>query len=70
MLTAFGRAGNAQFERTLLLPSLRVESVRARDPVLQHLADMQVRAMQLGYDQHSTSRDDYQALRQSRKKLY
>jgi GT2 family glycosyltransferase len=45
-------AGNAHLERTHRLPSLRVESIQARDPVLQQLADVQVRAMQLGYDRH------------------
>ncbi len=45
-------AGNAHLERTLRLPSLRVESIRARDPVLQQLANIQVRAMQFGYDRH------------------
>lgn len=54
-------SGNAQLERTLQLPSLRVESVRARDPVLQHLADKQVRAMQIGYDQHMSNRCDHKA---------
>jgi GT2 family glycosyltransferase len=43
-------AGNAHLERTLQVPSLRVQAIRARDPLLQRLADLQVRAMQLGYD--------------------
>lgn len=47
-------AGNAHLERTLRLPSLRVESIRALDPRLQHLADIQVRAMQVGYDRHQS----------------
>lgn len=48
-------AGNAHLERTLQLPSLRVEAIQARDPLLQRLADLQVRAMQLGYDRHHAS---------------
>lgn len=47
--------GNAHLERTLQLPSLRVDSIQARDPVLQKLADLQVRAMQLGYDRHQAN---------------
>ena len=48
-------AGNAHLERALQLPSLRVEAIQARDPVLQQVADLQVRAMQLGYDRHQAS---------------
>jgi len=48
-------AGNAHLERMLQLPSLRVEAIQARDPLLQRLADLQVRAMQLGYDRHQAS---------------
>jgi hypothetical protein len=48
-------AGNAHLELMLQLPSLRVEAIQARDPLLQKLADLQVRAMQLGYDRHRTS---------------
>jgi GT2 family glycosyltransferase len=48
-------AGNAHLERTLHLPSLRVKTIQARDPFLQQLADLQVRAMQLGYDRHQAN---------------
>lgn len=48
-------AGNAHLERLLMLPSMRVGSIGAKDPLLQTLADMQVRAMQFGYDRHCSA---------------
>lgn len=43
-------AGTAHLEHTLALPSLRVRSIVARDPALQHLADIQLASMRAGYD--------------------
>jgi GT2 family glycosyltransferase len=43
-------AGNAQLERLWGLPSLRAVPFRAGDSELQELADLQVAAMQRGYD--------------------
>lgn len=54
-------AGNAHLERLLRLPPLRVESIRALDPRLQHLADIQVRAMQVGYDRHQSKMNSARA---------
>ncbi|MBL9000458.1 MAG: glycosyltransferase [Phycisphaerae bacterium] len=45
-------AGTAHLEHTLALPALRVHPIVARDPMLQHLANIQVQAMQTGYDLH------------------
>lgn len=45
-------AGTAHLEHTLALPALRVHPIVARDPMLQHLAKIQVQAMQTGYDLH------------------
>ena len=45
-------AGNAHLEHRLRLPSMRVEIITAHDPSLQRLADVQVGAMQAGYDWH------------------
>jgi GT2 family glycosyltransferase len=45
-------AGNAHLEHALRLPRMRVECITAREPALQRLADVQVAAMQAGYDRH------------------
>lgn len=45
-------AGNAHLEHALHLPRMRVESITAREPALQRLANIQVSAMQVGYDRH------------------
>jgi len=45
-------AGNAHLEHALRLLTMRVESITAHKPVLQRLADIQVGAMQVGYDRH------------------
>ncbi|MCR4316200.1 MAG: glycosyltransferase [Planctomycetes bacterium] len=45
-------AGNAQLERRLHLPSMRIERITARCASMQMFADEQVAAMQLGYDKN------------------
>lgn len=45
-------AGNAHLEHRLRLPSLRLTSITAQSPKRQWLADLQVAAMQRGYEQH------------------
>lgn len=49
-------AGNAFLELVHGLPSLRVGAIQSRDPRLQKWADLQVRAMQEGYDAVMDSR--------------
>lgn len=45
-------AGNAHLEHVLQLTCMRVDGINARDATLQRLANLQVHAMQVGYDTH------------------
>lgn len=47
-------AGNAHLEHALRLRKMRVESIMTQEPALQRLANIQVSAMQIGYDRHHT----------------